>query len=96
MLVNDSATIGTEVSIYFYLKEKGFITGHIDILQVRFGKVHILVLKPDANKEHPDAQLLSYAMGLLFRTKIPLSSIECAWFDDEDYLSFTSSEARWS
>jgi transposase-like protein len=96
MLVNDSATIATEVPIYFYLKEKGSITGHIDLLQVRFGKVHILDLKPDANKEHPEAQLLSYAMGLSFRTGIPLKSIECAWFDEKDYFSFAASEAKWN
>ena len=49
MLTNHSATIATEVPIYFYLKEKGSLTGHIYLLQVRFGKVHILDLKSDAN-----------------------------------------------
>jgi len=38
MLINDTATIATEVPI-FYLKTG--LTGHIDILQFKFNKIHI-------------------------------------------------------
>jgi hypothetical protein len=34
-------------------------------------------------------------MGFSFRARIPLSSIECAWFDDMDYFHFDASDARW-
>ena len=39
MLINDLATVATEVPVYFFDKRIGTVTGHIDILQVRNGKV---------------------------------------------------------
>jgi hypothetical protein len=95
MLINDTATIAKEVPVYYWDKKMGTVTGHIDILQVRFGKVHILDYKPDARLEHPEGQLLLYAMGLMFRTKIPLEKMECAWFDKDDYFSFSPSKVKW-
>ena len=95
MLINDTATIAKELPVYYWDKKIGTVTGHIDILQVRFGKVHILDYKPEANKEHPEGQLLLYAMGLMFRTGLPLEKMECAWFDKDDYFSFSPSKAKW-
>ena len=40
------------------------ITGHIDLLQVRNGCVHILDYKPDARTNKPIAQLAIYALAL--------------------------------
>ena len=88
MLINDTATIATEVPIYYV---KTGLTGHIDILQLRFDKVHILDYKPEADKIHPESQLYLYARALSLQTKIPLSSFRCAWFDDEDYFEFDPS-----
>ena len=95
MLINDTATIAKEVPIYFWEKGRGSITGHIDILQIRYGKIHILDYKPNAIKENASGQLLLYARGLSFRTGIPLDRFECAWFDDRDYLSFSPTETKW-
>lgn len=98
MLVNDSATIAKEVPVYYYEKGVGSVTGHIDILQVRYGKVHILDYKPQAKKEHPEGQLFLYARALSFRTNIPIEKMECAWFDEFDHFSFSPKDVdfKWN
>lgn len=63
-------------------------TGHIDILQVRNGKIHILDYKPGAEKEKPIEQLMVYALALSRRTRLPLYHFVCAWFDDRHYWEF--------
>ncbi len=58
MLANDSVTVATEIPVYFdkdnlaHLQQElkyeipieidDYITGHIDILQIRNGSIHIL------------------------------------------------------
>jgi ATP-dependent exoDNAse (exonuclease V) beta subunit len=64
------------------------ITGHIDLLQIRNGLIHILDYKPDAKKIHPVNQLLLYALAMASRTRLPLKTFVCAWFDEKDYFSF--------
>ncbi len=103
MLVNDSVTIAVEVPIYLaeadlrYFRSRGFdldfdsriITGHIDILQIRNGYIHILDYKPDAKKEkHAHVQLTIYALALSRRVGLPLKTFKCAWFDEHDYFEF--------
>ncbi len=104
MLVNDSTTVACEVPVYLthddilYFNRKGFtvplqnqstpITGHIDFVQIRNGLIHILDYKPDANKINPVSQLTIYALGLASRTKLPLKTFKCAWFDDKHYFEF--------
>lgn len=95
MLFNDDVTVATEVPVYFWDKKIGSVTGHIDILQVSDGKIRILDYKPSASGEHPEGQLLMYARGLLYRTKIPLDMMECAWFDGKDYFHFSPADAKW-
>lgn len=92
MLANDSATIAVEVPVYLFpteapdLKLAGALTGHIDVLQVRAGRVWILDYKPDARKEtRAKYQLYSYARALSVRTGIPLRRFGLAYFDDRDY-----------
>ena len=103
-ITNDSTTIATEIPVYLtkddiiYFLSKGFepslikkktpITGHIDILQIRNGLIHILDYKPDAEKENPINQLTLYALALASRTKLDLKSIKCAWFDENNYFEF--------
>ncbi len=70
--------------------------GHVDILQVRNGLIHILDFKPDAEKEGEQkvaSQLFFYASGLSFRAKIPLGMFRCAWFDDKVYFEFCPKDA---
>ena len=104
MIANDSCTIATEAPVYLtgndiaYYKKKGFsfdfrnyrtpITGHIDLLQVRNGCIHILDYKPGAGKEKPVEQLVVYALALASRTKLAVKDFKCAWFDENDYYEF--------
>lgn len=104
MLINDSATLACEVPVYLtaesvrYFKDNGFsvpipekdtpVTGHIDILQVRQGSIHILDYKPDAARVKPVSQLALYALALASHTRLPLKLFTCAWFDERDYFEF--------
>ena len=64
------------------------LTGHIDILQVRNGQIHILDFKPKAAKEKPIEQLTWYALALSRLTGLRLYEFKCAWFDEKDYFEF--------
>ncbi len=92
MLVNDSSTVAVEVSVWLYEKSLGIsINRHIDVLQVRGGKIYVLDFKPRALKENKDkvmSQLYWYASGLSFRTGIHLPCFRRAWFDENAYFEF--------
>ncbi len=64
------------------------ITGHIDLIQVRNGAIHILDYKPNAAKEKPIEQLTLYAMALSRLTGLRMYCFKCAWFDEKDYFEF--------
>jgi len=64
------------------------LTGHIDVVQIRNGIVHILDYKPNASKEKPIEQLTWYALALSRLTGLRLFEFKCAWFDDKDYYEF--------
>ncbi|MCG7983340.1 MAG: PD-(D/E)XK nuclease family protein [Candidatus Thiodiazotropha lotti] len=70
------------------LDPDGLMTGHIDIVQIRFGMIHILDYKPGARREKPIEQLMIYALALSRLTGIDLYHFKCAWFDDQDYFEF--------
>jgi len=72
----------------FTLARDEVITGHIDIVQIRYGMIHILDYKPGAKKIKPIEQLALYALALSRQTGIPLYHFKCAWFDDEHYFDF--------
>ncbi len=87
-LINDSATVAVEVPVYLTEKESGFkkaLTGHIDLIQVRSNRIHILDYKPDKEGDAA-AQLFLYARCLRKRTG--LSDITCAYFDENAYFQF--------
>lgn len=104
MLVNDSVTVAVEVPVYLTRKDIAYflgrnfrlpfadqktpITGHIDVLQVRNGLIHVLDYKPMACKVDAVNQLIIYALALASRTKLDLKSFKCAWFNEEDYFEF--------
>jgi ATP-dependent exoDNAse (exonuclease V) beta subunit len=104
MLLTDSVTVAVEIPIILtpedirhMQRELGFdipleitetITGHIDVLQIRNGRIHILDYKPDANKEKPITQLMVYALALSRRTGLRLYDFVCAWFDEHHYFEF--------
>jgi len=64
------------------------ITGHIDIIQIRNGQIHLLDYKPNAQKERPIEQLTLYAMALSRLTGLRMFEFKCAWFDERDYFEF--------
>lgn len=70
------------------LKEGEVITGHIDILQLRNGTIHILDFKPNVNRAKPIHQLTLYALALSRLTGLRLYNFKCAWFNHEDYFEF--------
>ncbi len=103
MLANDTATLACEVPVYLYSREVGRfqffkdsgldfregVTGHIDLIQIRFGYLHLLDFKPEAAKEkYAMAQLFLYALALSARTGIWLRNFVCGWFDEKDYFEF--------
>jgi len=103
-LINDSATIASEIPVYlnpneltrqetkdYGIKLKKPLSGHIDILQVRWDKIHILDYKLDAkrNDKATADQVFLYALALSKRTKIPLDKFICAYFDKNNYYQFT-------
>ena len=105
-LANDSTTVAIEVPVYIKpneitkdeKKEYGLdlkepLSGHIDILQQRFTKIHILDYKPDAKKSDKSSaeQLFLYALGFSKRTGIPLRKIVCAYFDENNYFQVHNS-----
>ena len=88
-LTNDSATVAVEVPVYLAKEESEYpktLTGHIDIIQVRNNKIHILDYKPDREGNAVN-QLQLYAKCLKKRTGI--SDITCAYFDENEYNQFT-------
>ncbi len=94
MLANDTATIAVEIPIYLYPNEApdlglaAPLTGHIDILQVRYDHLYILDYKPDARHEtKAKYQTYLYARALCVRTGVPLDKIRWAYFDDKDYYA---------
>ena len=96
MLVNDSSTIACEIPVWFWDKKLDVgICGHVDILQIRQGKIYVLDFKPNAKKEKESkvaSQLYLYALGLSFRTRISLTKFRCAWFDENVYYEFSPSK----
>jgi len=91
LLYNDSATIACEVPVWAFDKKLGPICGHIDLIQIRSGKVFVLDYKPGAaflNKGKVVSQLFWYARALSFRAKIPMSKIRCCWFDEQSCFEF--------
>jgi transposase-like protein len=97
-LINDSATVATEIPVFLTPKEARShkisiprtLTGHIDILQVRGKKIRILDYKPEAkNDKQTEIQLTLYAMALKSRVRTPLSNITCAYFNEDGYYQFT-------
>ena len=67
-LINDTSTLAIEIPVFIYPNEltkreqsmyglniQEPLSGHIDILQVRFNKIHILDYKPDSKKNDKKA-----------------------------------------
>lgn len=100
MLHCDRDTMAVEVPVWYWDKSKNKgICGHIDILQVKYGKVWILDYKPGAGDEDVDkvvSQLFSYALALSFRTGVSLRNIKCGYFDENKTYVFDADKVKFS
>ncbi len=74
--------------IPIHLNDEEYITGHIDLLQLRNGLVYIMDFKPSASKAKPIEQLTIYALALSRLTGLRLYHFRCAWFDNKNYYEF--------
>lgn len=104
MLANDSVTVAAEVPVLLTpddihhfrhelnftvpLEDDGIFTGHIDLIQVRNGMIHIMDFKPGAHRAKPVDQLTLYALALSRQTTLRLFHIKCSWFDGEHCYEF--------
>lgn len=93
----DSATVATEVPVWLNpneilklgLPRSDIITGHIDIVQTRWNRIHVLDYKPELRTDTATvSQLYLYALALSTRTNIDLDNIRCAFFNDKRYVEF--------
>ncbi|SRR6266542_1120253 len=67
--------------------ERAEVTGHIDFLQIRNVRIHILDYKPVAREEtHAHVQPTIYALVLARRTNLPLKFFKCGWLDEADHF----------
>jgi len=91
-LINDSTTVCSELPVFINPKEMDSIdinsplTGHIDLIQIRYNTLYILDYKP--NLKHPEqysSQLQLYKKALHKRTTIPEESIIPAVFNEYAY-----------
>ena len=64
------------------------LTGHIDLVQIRNGQVHLLDYKPGAAREKPVEQLTWYALAMARLTGLRMYDFTCAWFDEKDFYQF--------
>ena len=93
-LYNDSTTVATELPVFIRPKEVDLdldepITGHIDLIQIRFNNIFILDYKPNLNNPHRHAsQLALYKEAIQRRTSIPEHKIHTAAFNRHTYYEF--------
>lgn len=102
MLQHDRKTIGVEVPVWLdeeelakvgiEFKEKGSLSGHIDVLRIENETIWIWDYKPKAKKEKwADTQVFMYALMLSKRTNIPLQNFMCGYFDENTSFIFKPS-----
>lgn len=92
-LINDSSTVATEVPVFLNPNEFNGseipITGHIDILQARFGRIYVLDYKPNLN--HPkeySSQLHLYREAVHRRMNIPVEKISAIAFNEHEAVEY--------
>lgn len=91
-LINDSSTVATELPVFLNPKEIGTdvpMTGHIDILQARYGKLYVLDYKPNLNHpEHFSSQLHLYRESIHRRMNIPKEKISIIAFNEHSVFEY--------
>ena len=93
-LINDSTTVCTELPVFISPQETSLnidepITGHIDIVRIRYDNLYILDYKPNLNRpERHASQLALYKEAIKNRTSIPEHKIHIAVFNEYGYYEF--------
>jgi len=93
-LINDSSTVCTELPVFINTDEVDLdinepITGHIDLIQIRYDDLYILDYKPNLNNpERHASQLQLYKKAIQERTSIPKDKIHTAVFNKHSYYEF--------
>ena len=93
-LINDSSTVATELPVFIRENETDLginepITGHIDLIQIRYKDLYILDYKPNLNRpELYASQLQLYKQAIQKRTSIPKNKIHTAAFNRHAYYEF--------
>jgi len=93
-LINDSTTVCTELPVFINPQETDNdvdepITGHIDLVQIRYDDLFILDYKPNLNRpERHASQLQLYKKAIQERTSIPEDKIHTAVFNKHSYYEF--------
>jgi len=94
-LINDSTTVAIELPVFINPKEfeevnlDEPITGHIDLVQIRYDNLYILDYKPNLNKpERHASQLQLYKKAIKERTSIPEDKTHTAVFNRHNYYEF--------
>ena len=92
---NDSKTICSELPVFLEPDETDQIdidtplTGHIDLIQERFGNIYIMDYKTNLNNPmNHISQLLLYREALHHRTSIPKENIVPVVFNEHSYYEF--------
>ncbi|MBS3781876.1 MAG: PD-(D/E)XK nuclease family protein [Candidatus Thermoplasmatota archaeon] len=90
-LINDSTTVTTELPVFINPSETALnvdepITGHIDLIQIRYDDIYILDYKPNLNyPEKHASQLQLYQKAIQERTSTPEDKIHTAVFNKHSY-----------
>jgi hypothetical protein len=72
------------------------LTGHIDLLRIKDGKIEVWDYKPMAyNEKYAETQVFLYALMLSIRTGLPLSLFQCGYFDEIDAFIFNPSKINY-
>ncbi|MEF8880038.1 MAG: hypothetical protein V5A64_06585 [Candidatus Thermoplasmatota archaeon] len=94
-LLNDSSTVCTELPVFLKPEETRLfdidttLTRHIDLIQIRNGKLYVLDYKPNLRRpERHAGQLTAYKRAIQHRTQIPEKNISIAVFNQYDYYEF--------
>ena len=99
-LINDSSTVAIELPVFLRSDEtdiplENTLTGHIDMVQMRFDNVWVLDYKPNLNKpENHSSQLILYKEALHRRTSIPWEKIRTGVFNQHAFYEIIDDDRK--
>ena len=82
ILIKDKDAIAIEVPIWKKYNEQAFLTGHIDLIQIKDNHVRVIDYKPEGKFLISLPQVSIY--GLLFKKLIKLDEVKCISFNKDE------------